>query len=60
VPANLTRHLTQINGEPGIVSYLDGKPFSVVTLDIAGEQVRGIYVLTNPDKLTHLSEPSQI
>jgi RNA polymerase sigma-70 factor (ECF subfamily) len=60
VPANLTRHLTHINGEPGIVSYLEGKPFSVVTLDIAGEQVRGIYVLTNPDKLTHLSEPSQI
>jgi RNA polymerase sigma-70 factor (ECF subfamily) len=54
LPTNLVRRLTQINGELGIVSYLDGKPHSVVSLDVADGRIQGIYILTNPEKLAHL------
>ncbi|HMH14934.1 MAG TPA: RNA polymerase sigma-70 factor [Edaphobacter sp.] len=56
VPKNLVNRLAQINGEPGIVSYLNGKPYSVVTLDTSEEKIRAIYVLTNPEKLSHVPE----
>lgn len=58
LPTNLVRRLTQINGEPGIVSYLDGKPHSVVSLDVTEGRIQAIYILTNPEKLTHLPDLS--
>jgi RNA polymerase sigma-70 factor (ECF subfamily) len=45
-----------INGQPGIVSYLSGKPYSVLTMDTSEGRIRAIYVLTNPEKLAHLPE----
>ena len=54
IPQNLTRRVTQINGQAGVVSYLEGRPFSVVTLDIADGRVRGIYIVSNPEKLARL------
>lgn len=55
VPHNLTTRFVQINGEPGIVSYLDGQPFSVLTLDVEAGRIKSIYIVTNPEKLDHLS-----
>ena len=54
IPANVLRRFVQINGQPGIVSYADGRPFSTFTIDIADGQVRAIYIVTNPEKLAHL------
>jgi RNA polymerase sigma-70 factor (ECF subfamily) len=54
VPRNLLTQTALINGQPGIVSYLNGKPYSVLTLDTIEGRIRAIYVLTNPEKLTHL------
>jgi RNA polymerase sigma-70 factor (ECF subfamily) len=54
LPQALIRKLAQINGEPGLVNYLDGKPHSVLTIDAAGGRIRAIYVVTNPEKLSHL------
>jgi len=54
VPKNLVHRVTDINGELGVVSYLDGKPYSIVTLHVDGDRIRAIYVLTNPDKLSHI------
>ena len=56
VPGNLVRRLTLINGEPGLVNYLDGKPHSVLTIDGAGGRIRTIYIVTNPEKLSHLPD----
>jgi RNA polymerase sigma-70 factor (ECF subfamily) len=53
VPKTLIRRLAQINGEPGLVNYLDGKPHSVLTIDVDGSRIRAIYVITNPEKLAH-------
>jgi len=56
VPQNLVRRMAHINGQPGVVSYVDGRPFSIFTMDIADGLVRNIYVVTNPEKLAHLPE----
>ena len=50
-----TIRFAQINGEPGVVSYLDGHPYSVLTLDAAGDRIQAIYIVTNPEKLAHLA-----
>jgi len=54
VPKNLVRRFVEINGQPGIVTFLDRVPFSVFTLDVADGRVSQIYVITNPDKLKGL------
>lgn len=54
VPKNLVRRVMEINGEPGVVSYLDGKPHSVLTLGAGEGRIHAIYILTNPEKIAHL------
>lgn len=41
-----------INGEPGILRYVDGRLHSAMTLETDGERVLSIYTVLNPDKLT--------
>jgi RNA polymerase sigma-70 factor (ECF subfamily) len=54
VPRSLVRRLAQINGEPGLINYLDGRPHSVLTIDTKDGRISAIYIVTNPDKLNHL------
>ena len=54
LPAALVIRKATINGEAGLVTYLDGKPFSVLILDIRDAVVRGIYIVADRTKLTHL------
>ena len=54
MPKNLVRRFVEINGQPGILSFLDGRPFSVFTLDVTDGVISGIYVVTNPEKLKRL------
>jgi RNA polymerase sigma-70 factor (ECF subfamily) len=56
LPKNLVARVTRINGKPGLVSYLNGKPFSALTLDFRDGLVQTIYVVTNPEKLAHLPD----
>jgi RNA polymerase sigma-70 factor (ECF subfamily) len=56
VPKNLVFRLAQINGEPGLVSYLDGKAYSVLTLEAGAGHIQTIYVVTNPEKLAHIPD----
>jgi RNA polymerase sigma-70 factor (ECF subfamily) len=58
VPKTLIHRMRQINGELGIVSYLDGRPHSVFTVDIVGGHIRNIYIVSNPEKLAHLPRMS--
>jgi RNA polymerase sigma-70 factor (ECF subfamily) len=65
VPKGVVRRIVEVNGQPGVVGYLDGKPFSVITLE-SGEgrrgtdgtadrmDIRAIYLVTNPTKLSRL------
>ncbi len=57
-PRNLVQQVVQINGEPGIVTYLNGRPFGVFTIQVRAGQISAVYGITNPDKLSHLPEMS--
>jgi RNA polymerase sigma-70 factor (ECF subfamily) len=57
VPATIVTRLASINGELGAVSYHDGRPFSVLTLEVADGRIRGVYIVSNPQKLAHLPTP---
>jgi len=49
LPENLVARMARINGKPGLVSYLNGKPFSALTVDFSGGLAQAIYVVTNPE-----------
>lgn len=46
-----------VNGDPAALLLSGGTPYMVVVLDLSpdGSQIRGIYAVSNPDKLSHLS-----
>lgn len=54
VPREVVSFTTSINGQPGIIAYLDDQPFSAVILDVRSGLIQTIFVITNPDKLKHL------
>lgn len=43
------------NGLPSILSRSGGTPFGLVSIESDGEQIRNIYIQTNPDKLKHFN-----
>jgi RNA polymerase sigma-70 factor (ECF subfamily) len=47
--------LAEINGEPGLLRYLDGKLESAQSFVISGTQICEIYIVRNPDKLNDIS-----
>jgi RNA polymerase sigma-70 factor (ECF subfamily) len=54
---NPLQRIVEINGEPGIVSYVEGRPQSVFTIEVNDGRIRAIYIVTNPEKLSHLPPP---
>jgi RNA polymerase sigma-70 factor, ECF subfamily len=44
-----------VNGQPGIVMLLDGRPDAVGVLDVADGRITGLRLVRNPDKLHGLS-----
>ena len=51
LPPGIQGGIEEVNGQPAIVGYDDGRPVIVLLLDIEGERIRNIYQVTNPDKL---------
>ncbi len=49
------RHAS-INGQPGVIAYLAGKPLSALVFDIRGGRIQTIYSVANPDKLARLPQ----
>ena len=54
---NPLQRIAEINGEAGIVSYVEGRPQSVFTIEVSDGRIRAIYIVTNPEKLSHLPPP---
>ncbi len=52
--ANAVSHLVEINGQPGIIEYLNGKIHSAMTLEIVDGRIQSIYSVRNPDKLKQI------
>jgi RNA polymerase sigma-70 factor (ECF subfamily) len=47
----LSYRLALVNGEPGLLRYLNGQLESVLSCATDGERITGIYAMRNPDKL---------
>ncbi|GAA3466387.1 RNA polymerase sigma factor SigJ [Nonomuraea roseola] len=48
---NLTMLERTVNGQPGLIAQQDGVTVSVYAFDIAGERIKHIWAVRNPDKL---------
>jgi RNA polymerase sigma-70 factor, ECF subfamily len=55
-PKSFVTRLAEINGEPGFVSYLNGKPAIALVLHIADDEIQAIFAISNPSKLEHLPD----
>jgi hypothetical protein len=53
-PKSFVTRLVEINGEPGFVSYFNGKPAIALVLHIADDNIETIFAISNPAKLAHL------
>jgi RNA polymerase sigma-70 factor (ECF subfamily) len=53
-PAEAVIRQAEINGQPGLVAYLAGRPMGALILDIRGNRIHTIYAIGNPDKLRGL------
>lgn len=52
--ARLVRRPALVNGAPGLVSLLDGKPFSVLAFTVRGAKIVEIDILSDPGRLGQL------
>ena len=46
-----------VNGEPGVLGLVDGVVITAVALEVVDGLITGIRIVSNPDKLAHLSGP---
>src|SRR5215813_10807539 len=51
VPSNMTFLERTVNGQPGLVAQQDGVTVTVFAFEVAGDRVRNIWVVRNPEKL---------
>jgi RNA polymerase sigma-70 factor (ECF subfamily) len=47
--------VAEINGEPGILTYIKGKLFNATVLDIQNGRIRNLFLVSNPEKLRRLT-----
>ena len=43
------------NGDPSALLLSGDTPFAVIVLEVEGDQVTGIFAITNPDKLARVA-----
>ena len=53
--SRLRKEIVTINGEPGLVMYLDGAPLATVAFETDGTSITALYTVLNPHKLHRLS-----
>jgi RNA polymerase sigma-70 factor, ECF subfamily len=46
---------TTVNGDPGIVLYIESQVYGVLSLHVQDDLIQKIYWVANPDKLSHIS-----
>ena len=55
--ARLTQAVLPINGEPGLVTFIDGVPFSATSFETDGRSILALYNVLNPEKLKGIRPP---
>ena len=48
---NLTVLERTVNGQPGLIAQQDGVTVTVMAFDVAGDRIKHIWAVRNPDKL---------
>jgi len=54
LPPDLEYRFASINGQPGFLLISDGRIYSALSFELAGDRVKNIYGVWNPEKLRHL------
>lgn len=54
--AGVHMELVELNGEPGMLRFLDGELESAQTFEIEGERIVRIRAQRNPDKLARIAQ----
>jgi RNA polymerase sigma-70 factor (ECF subfamily) len=45
-----------VNGQPGVVGFdADGRPATLITVDVVDDRVRTVWAVVNPDKLARVA-----
>ncbi|MBE1531438.1 RNA polymerase sigma-70 factor [Actinomadura algeriensis] len=56
----LTVEPVQVNGRPALLVRIDGEIDSVVAMRIDDDQITGLYVVRNPEKLSHVEQETPV
>jgi RNA polymerase sigma-70 factor, ECF subfamily len=60
-PRGVTVHrLATINGEPGILTWVDGRPWATLSIVTDGARILAVQRVLNPEKLRHFPEISAV
>jgi RNA polymerase sigma-70 factor (ECF subfamily) len=54
LPEGTILRTTTINGDAGVISYIDGRPYSVLLLDVGDGLIRNVFIVADREKLLHL------
>ncbi|HEX6799310.1 MAG TPA: RNA polymerase sigma-70 factor [Ktedonobacterales bacterium] len=54
LPEGYTTEIAEVNGQPAVVIRGDGRVLSVIAIEVAGQRIRAVRVIANPDKLAHV------
>ncbi|MFN8594197.1 MAG: RNA polymerase sigma-70 factor [Thermomicrobiales bacterium] len=54
-PANTQLHIDTVNGQPGILTLVEGRIQNVVAFDFTETGIRSIFIVVNPEKLTRFA-----
>lgn len=54
LPDGVVTRITEVNGQPALVGYLNEKPVGAILLQLEGERISRLYYVVNPDKLSWL------
>lgn len=53
-------HIIKINGQPGLITLVDGYTHSVATFDIVDGYIQSIYMVRNPEKLKRITQMANL
>jgi RNA polymerase sigma-70 factor (ECF subfamily) len=58
LPADASAEVIELNGEPGLVLKVSGRPIVAILVETDGERVYSVYGVSNPDKLSGIAAAS--
>jgi RNA polymerase sigma-70 factor, ECF subfamily len=53
-PEGYALEIAEVNGQPAMVVRVGGRPFAIVTIEVAAGHIQAVRAVANPDKLGHV------